>query len=47
MVYSMVSEGERDSDEIATTVGIAIVLVLLLLPKVREFYWKATENPGL
>jgi len=47
MVYSMVSEGERDSDEIAITAGIAVVLVVLLLPKVREFYWKATENPGL
>ncbi len=46
MIYSMVSDGDRDRDEMAITVGIAVVLVLLLLPKVREYYWKAAENPS-
>lgn len=44
VVYRMVSDGDRDTDEIAITAGIAVVLVLLLLPAVRKFYWKATES---
>jgi uncharacterized membrane protein (DUF2068 family) len=44
MVYSMVGDGDRDTDEIAITAGITIVLALLLLPAVRKFYWQATEG---
>jgi uncharacterized membrane protein (DUF2068 family) len=44
LVYNLVSESERDSDEIAAAAGVAVILVLLMLPKVREFYWKATAN---
>ena len=47
LVYNMVGASNRDRDEIAAAACVAAVLFLLVLPKVREFYWKATESLNL
>ena len=40
--YSTLDENTIDTDEVAMTVGFAIFSILLLLPKVRKFYWKGS-----
>jgi hypothetical protein len=41
LVYNIVRDNERDTDEIAMAVGIVVPIILLLLPAVRKFYWNA------
>jgi hypothetical protein len=41
-VYNMFDEGIRkvDGDELPFVVGFTSIVVLLLLPSVRKFYWE-------
>ncbi len=39
LVYSVIDENNREGDEIALALGFVIPVVLLLLPRVRTFYW--------
>jgi len=38
--YGSFGENDREVDEIAMAAGFGVLLVLLLLPSVRQFYWK-------
>jgi len=46
-VYSTLDENTIETDEVAMTLGFAIFSVLLLLPKVRKFYWKGSNGHPL
>jgi len=43
LAYNVVGESDRDGDEIALAAGFVVPVVLLLLPKVRKFYWNTTS----
>ena len=47
LVYSMIDERDWEGDEIALAAGCLVLIVLLLLPKVRAFYWNATATTTL
>ena len=44
LVYSMIDERDWEGDEIALAAGCLVLIVLLLLPKVRAFYWNAAAT---
>lgn len=44
LVYDLIDENSREGDEIALAAGFVVPVVLLLLPRVRTFYWNTT--PG-
>jgi hypothetical protein len=39
LVYSMVDERDWDGDDLSLAAGVFLPVILLLLPKVRTFYW--------
>ena len=41
LVYSMIDERDWEGDEIALAAGCLVLIILLLLPAVRKFYWSA------
>jgi hypothetical protein len=45
--YSTLDENTIDAGEVAMTVGFAIFSILLLLPKVRKFYWTGSNGHPL
>jgi len=47
-VYNMVDERKLDNDEFGVTAGFVVTAILLLLPKVRKFFWNspATALPA-
>ena len=47
LVYSMIDERDWEGDEIALAAGCLVLIVLLLLPKVRAFYWNAAATTTL
>src|ERR1700704_4008070 len=44
LVYSMIDERDWEGDEISLAAGCMVLIVLLLLPKVRAFYWNAATT---
>ena len=41
LVYSMIDERDWEGDEISLAAGCMVLIILLLLPAVRKFYWSA------
>ena len=41
LVYSMIDERDWEGDESALAAGCVVLIILLLLPAVRKFYWSA------
>ena len=44
LVYNIVGESDRDGDEITLAAGFVVPAVLLLLPKVRKYYWNSATG---
>jgi hypothetical protein len=42
--YSTLDENTLETNEVAMTLSFAIFSVLLLLPKVRKFYWRGSNR---